>query len=80
MSSLLFYREQAAQQQAAADAATLENVRERCQRASDAWLALAAKSELAENGRRQIALDRLNQLAENQGSVPIEVKTPGYSA
>ena len=72
MSSLLFYREQAAQQQAAADAATLKNVRERCQRAADAWAILAAKSELAENGRRQTALDKLNP--------PADVKTSGYGA
>lgn len=43
MTPLQFYREQAAQQQAAADAATLQNVRERCQRAASAWAALAAK-------------------------------------
>jgi hypothetical protein len=51
MSSLLFYQEQAAQQQAAAEAATLQNVRERCQRAADSWAALAERTERIENGR-----------------------------
>lgn len=48
MAQLQFYREQAAQQQAAADAATLQNVRERCLRAADTWASLAAKGEQAE--------------------------------
>ena len=48
MKPLQFYQEQAAQQKAAADAATLQNVRERCQRAADSWAALASKSEQAE--------------------------------
>jgi len=51
MTPLQFYREQAAQQKAAADAATLQNVRERCQRAADSWTALAARSERAERQR-----------------------------
>ena len=45
MTTPLFYREQASQQQAAADAATLQNVRDRCQGAADAWTTLAARSE-----------------------------------
>ena len=59
MSPLLFYREQAAQQQAAADAAPLQNVRERCQRASDAWAVLALRSERADSGRLQAATDKM---------------------
>lgn len=61
MSPLLFYREQAAQQQLAADAATLQNVRERCQRASDTWAALAERSERAEHARLRNASDRLHE-------------------
>lgn len=45
MSTLSFYRQQAEQQQAAADAASLRNVRERCQTAADAWAALAERTE-----------------------------------
>lgn len=51
MSTLLFYQEQAAQQTMAADAATLANVRDRCQRAADAWTNLAARSERANAAR-----------------------------
>ncbi|MCW6533786.1 hypothetical protein [Sphingomonas lycopersici] len=47
MVQLQFYREQAARQRAAADAATLQNVRERCLRAADTWASLAAKGEQA---------------------------------
>jgi len=59
MSSLPFYRDQAAQQQHAADTATLQNVRERCQRAADAWSVLAERTERADNARVQIASDKL---------------------
>lgn len=55
MSPLPFYREQAERQQSAADEATLENVRARCQRAADAWTALADRSERAERAREQAA-------------------------
>jgi hypothetical protein len=59
MSPLIFYREQAARQKVEAEAATLQNVRERCQRASDAWTALAARSERGDDARRQAAVDKL---------------------
>lgn len=59
MSPLLFYREQTQQQQAAADAATLQNVKERCQRASDAWAALAARAERGDNARLEAASNKL---------------------
>ena len=45
MTILTSYREQAARQLADADAATLDNVRERCQRAAHAWMTLALRSE-----------------------------------
>lgn len=59
MSSLHFYQTQAAQQQLAADTSPLENVRERCQRAADAWTALAVRCERAEIARLQVASDKL---------------------
>lgn len=46
-----FYREYAAKAQADADAATLENVRERNQRAADAWLQMADRQERTERAR-----------------------------
>lgn len=55
MSPTVFYRAQAEQQQRAADDAVLENVRDRCQRASDAWSQLAARSERADTGRARAA-------------------------
>lgn len=75
MSPPLFYREQAAQRRAAADAATLRNVRERCQRASDAWVALALRSERTDTARARVAADTLsNAFSPNadRGSVVIE--------
>ncbi len=51
MSMLIFYREQEAQQQGEADAAVLDNVRERCQRAADAWRVLADRIERADTMR-----------------------------
>ena len=48
MSNKLFYREQAARQQADADTASLDNVRDRCQRAADAWTLLAERIERAD--------------------------------
>lgn len=57
MSPTLFYRTQAEQQQRAADDAALDNVRDRCQRASDAWTALANRSERGDAARHRAAAD-----------------------
>lgn len=66
MSILLFYRDQAEQQQAAADASPLQNVRERCQRASGAWAALADRTERGEKARLEAASAKLLQgISEN---------------
>ena len=51
MSILPFYREQASRQQSEADAATLANVRDRCQRAADAWTVLADRLQRADDLR-----------------------------
>lgn len=45
MSELVTARTQAALQQAEADAATLANVRERCQQAADSWTKIADRIE-----------------------------------
>lgn len=66
MSTTHLYRVQAAQQQLAADAATLENVRERCQRASHAWSALADRNDRADEAKAQSRSEKLlNGLNEN---------------
>ncbi|MBB4153956.1 hypothetical protein GGQ80_001862 [Sphingomonas jinjuensis] len=59
MSPTVFYRAQAEQQQQAADDADLDNVRDRCQRASDAWTALAKRSERSDNARTKADAERL---------------------
>lgn len=59
MSPLVFYQQQADQQKAAANASPLQNVKERCQRASDAWAALADRTERSENSRRETASTKL---------------------
>lgn len=40
-----FYRERAAAERANADVATLDNVRERCDRAASSWNAMAVRAE-----------------------------------
>jgi len=66
MSPSQFYRSQATEQQLAADAATLQNVRERCARASNAWAALAYRSERSDTARtRTASANMLATLSEN---------------
>ncbi|HWU72413.1 MAG TPA: hypothetical protein VN137_02950 [Sphingomonas sp.] len=47
------FRENAAAAQADADAATLDNVRDRCLRAAAAWEAMAERQERVERARAQ---------------------------
>lgn len=47
------YRENAARARADADAATLDNVRERCLRAEAAWLDMAVRQERVDAARAQ---------------------------
>ena len=68
MTPLQFYRDQAAQQKTAADAATLQNVRDRCQRASAAWAALATRSERIELQRA--ASQMFDNAKKNQQNGP----------
>jgi hypothetical protein len=51
MSEVQFYRARAAQCRAEADAATLDNVRERCLRAEAAWVAMAERGERSDQMR-----------------------------
>jgi hypothetical protein len=48
-----FYRTRALEARADAEAATLDNVRERCLRAATAWDAMAARAERSDNHRAQ---------------------------
>ena len=58
MTTFEFYRTQAARQQADADAATLDNVRDRSQRAADAWGKLADQLEWRDRGRSERESER----------------------
>lgn len=57
--SLPLYRNEAARQRLAAEASTLQNVRERCERAAQAWDALAVRSERADGARTKAAANEL---------------------
>ena len=48
-----FYRTRAAEQHAAADEATLDNVRDRCTRAARAWETMADRAERTETMRHE---------------------------
>ena len=54
-SNLQFLRARAAQAHAEAEEATLDHVRERCQRSEAAWAALAHKAERSERLRAEEA-------------------------
>lgn len=62
-----FYRARAAEQQALAEAATLDNVRERCDRAASAWNAMAARAERTQTMRseREAAASKAQVSAES---------------
>lgn len=54
MSQLEFYQTRAAEAKRDADAATLDNVRDRCLRAEAAWSGMAARAERSEKMRAQL--------------------------
>ncbi len=55
--TLGFYLERAAEAGRDAEAATLDNVRDRCRRAQAAWLDMARRAEKAQAGRQKIPAD-----------------------
>lgn len=55
---LQFYVARAEQARADADAATLDNVRERCLRAEAAWIAMAQRADRSEEARDRLAEDK----------------------
>lgn len=64
--SLPLYRDEAARQRSAAEASPLQNVKERCERAAQAWDALAVRSERADAARIKAASDKLlTETSEN---------------
>ena len=69
----VFFRARAAAEHEAAAAATLDNVRDRCERAERAWTAMA---ERAERTRRQRDAREAASAAARQEPAPIPT-TPG---
>ena len=67
MSPTNFYNEQAAEQQRAADDAGLDNVRDRCQRAANAWTALAVRSERGDAARERSAAEKADAAGTPDG-------------
>jgi len=63
-SNLAFFRARAAEAHADAEAATLDHVRERCQRSEAAWSALVAKAERSERMREAEAKRKAEHIAE----------------
>jgi len=55
------YREHAARARADADAATLDNVRERCLRAEAAWLEMAERQDNVDRARAKREQQHLTQ-------------------
>jgi len=55
------YREHAARARADADAATLDNVRDRCLRAEAAWLEMAERQENVDRARAKREQQHLSQ-------------------
>lgn len=55
------YREHAARARADAEAATLDNVRERCLRAEAAWLEMAERQENVDRARAKREQQHLSQ-------------------
>jgi len=53
-----FYLARAAEARADADAATLDNVRDRCLRSEAAWSAMAARAERSDKAREKLILEK----------------------
>ena len=61
-----FYRARAAEERALADAAVLDNVRERCLRAESAWIAMATRAERTQTLRATREAATMHAAAERE--------------
>ncbi len=59
-----FYLARAAEARADADAATLDNVRDRCLRSEAAWTEMAARAERGEKMREKLIAEKAAAVAE----------------
>ncbi|WP_375397406.1 hypothetical protein [uncultured Sphingomonas sp.] len=68
-----FYRTRAAEAQADADAATLDNVRQRALRAAAAWGAMAERSEkvAVQRAEREAGVGTVQTIATTTGSLVV---------
>lgn len=71
------FRENAQNARAEADAATLDNVRDRCLRAEAAWLAMADRQDRVEKARN---INRSGEEPPATGNDNIEQDIPGQVA
>ncbi len=60
-----FYLARAAEARAAAEAATLENVRARCRRSEAAWTEMAERVERGERMREKLIAEKAASVAES---------------
>ena len=67
MSALVFYQEQATRAEAEAAAATLDNVRDRCERSAAAW------NQMADRARRTDAMRAEREGAKLPAELPAEL-------
>ena len=65
-----FYLARAAEARADADAATLDNVRERCLRSEAAWSEMAARAERGERMREKLIAEKAANAAEQANEQP----------
>ncbi len=75
----LFYLERAAEARATADAATLDNVRERWLRSEASWIEMAARSERSEKMRAKLIAEKAAERAELQAANQADA-SPGPEA
>ncbi|HEV2542907.1 MAG TPA: hypothetical protein VGU70_09150 [Methylobacterium sp.] len=61
-----FYLARAAEAKAAADTATLDNVRDRSLRSEAAWAAMAARAERSDKAREKIILQKASAASESE--------------
>lgn len=61
-----FYLARAAEAKAAADTATLDNVRDRSLRSEAAWTAMAARAERSDKAREKIILQKASTISESE--------------
>jgi hypothetical protein len=67
------YRRLAAQARTEADAATLDNVRERCLRAEAAWIIMAERAERSERLRNAHEVAKAHEAAKAAAALAAEV-------